>query len=305
MFAALLLITACGSNDEVELVSTYKMIKVHENIGEEVLDDANDVIEKIENELSEGNNLTEDSFSSFLDKYETELDHVNNEEFEFIMALSLLMMSVDGYNSGEYDLSDDIDRFYKTAKTGEYQPLNRKDEYYDEFYKDVASTFYENEQGQEQEEKEPKNEERSEGVSENNGDVELEDDNEEEPEETQYDINDIKWAVEDIVDEDLDNTTITDLRINEDASIDEERYIVLVDVEWDVKNKPKTTKDMLDMYSDHLAASLADNELVYELVLFWTVPYHNEDESILKRTYQNKNDGMYLEDEMKDITVFD
>lgn len=117
--------------------------------------------------------------------------------------------------------------------------------------------------------------------------------------------NDIEWDVESIVGSDLDNTTITDLRVNEDASVDEERYIVLVDLEWDVKNGAKTTKEMLDMYSDHLAAKLADDDMIHELVLFWTVPYHNENESILKRTYENKEDGMFLEDEMKDVNVFD
>lgn len=127
---------------------------------------------------------------------------------------------------------------------------------------------------------------------------------EEEIDDTQDNIDDIDYEVNHVIDEDLDNTTVTDLRINEDVSVDEERYIVLADVEWDVKNSESTTKDMLDMYSDHLAANLTDNELIYELVLFWTVPYHNEDESILKRTYENKEDGMYLEDEVKDITVF-
>lgn len=118
-------------------------------------------------------------------------------------------------------------------------------------------------------------------------------------------INEIEKDVENIVNKDLDDTSITDIRINEDASIDEERYIVLVDLEWDVQNKPKTTKEMLDMYSDHLAANLSDSELIYELVLFWTVPYHNEDDSILKRTYENKDEGMFLGDEVKDINVFD
>ena len=128
---------------------------------------------------------------------------------------------------------------------------------------------------------------------------------EEELDELQDNIDEIEYKINNVVDADLDNTSITKLRVNADASVDEERYIVLVDLEWDVKNKPKMTKEMLDMYSDHLAAKVADNELVYELVMFWTVPYHNEDESILKRTYENRDGGMFLEDEMKDVNVFD
>ena len=114
----------------------------------------------------------------------------------------------------------------------------------------------------------------------------------------------IETRVEEVITTDLNNTVATNIRVNEDMSVDEERYIVLVDLEWDVKNKPKTTKEMLDMYSDHLAAKLSDNEMIYELVLFWTVPYHDENDSILKRTYENRDDGMYLEDEMVDVNVF-
>jgi len=128
---------------------------------------------------------------------------------------------------------------------------------------------------------------------------------EEDDDDSQENIDDIESDVNNIVDEDLDNTSITELRINEDASTDEERYIVLVDLEWDFKNKPNTTKDMLDMYSDHLAAKMADNDLIYELVLFWEVPYHKEDDTILKRTYENKDGGMHLTDEFKDISIFE
>lgn len=134
---------------------------------------------------------------------------------------------------------------------------------------------------------------------------EVDTEEEEKVDESENNISDIEWDVDGVADADLDDTSITDIRINEDASADEERYIVLVDLEWDVQNKPKTTKEMLDMYSDHLAANLSDNELIHELVLFWTVPYHNEEDSILKRTYENKDDGMFMEDEVKDINVFD
>lgn len=149
--------------------------------------------------------------------------------------------------------------------------------------------------------------ETTELIEEVQGDLGIEDDsNDDELEEdpTEYNTSEIELNIKNVVDADLNNTTITELRVNEDASVEEERYIVLVDLEWDVKNGASTTKEMLDMYSDHLAAKMADDELIYELVLFWTVPYHNENESILKRTYENKDGGMYLEDEAKDINVF-
>lgn len=115
----------------------------------------------------------------------------------------------------------------------------------------------------------------------------------------------IESKIKEIVDEDLNSTVVTELNVNEDASVDEERYIVLVDLEWSVKNKPDTTKEMLDMYGDHLAAKMADNNLIHELVIFWEVPYHKEEETILKRTYENKEGNMYLEDEFKDVDIFE
>lgn len=297
------ILVACG-NSEVESIKSHGMVKVHENIGDEVLGDVNGVIEEIENNIVEGNHFTEASFSTFLDKYESELDYVSSEEFELIMALSFLMMSLDGYINGDYDLSDDINRLYETARTGEHQPLNRKDEYYKEYYENVASLFYDSEQEPEEELKEEsKNEHLTEGVLETEDTVETED-SKEEVDQSQSDINSIDAKVKNVVRADLENTTITNLRVNEDASVDEDRYIVLVDLTWDVKNDPNTTKKMLDMYSDHLASKVVDNEMIYELVLFWTVPYHNEDDSILKRTYQNKDGGMYLEDEIKDNGIF-
>jgi hypothetical protein len=136
-------------------------------------------------------------------------------------------------------------------------------------------------------------------------DIEEVEEEEAEPvDQTQDNKDSIESAVNNVVRADLDNTTITDLRVNQDVSVDEERYIVLVDLEWDVKNGADTTKEMLDMYSDHLAASLANDELIYELVMFWTVPYHNKNDSILKKTYENEGGGMFLTDEVVDVNVF-
>jgi hypothetical protein len=177
----------------------------------------------------------------------------------------------------------------------------------EEVSSEEASEEVEEEESQEADDEESNEEEQSEESeeTERSSEEESADDDLEEADQTQSKADKIGEQVNGIVEEDLDSTTITDLRINEDASVDEERYIVLVDLEWDVMNSASTTKDMLDMYSDHLAASLADDELIHEVALFWTVPYHNENDSILKRTYENRDGGMYLDDEAKDINVFD
>lgn len=175
------------------------------------------------------------------------------------------------------------------------EDIKESEEELQELYKEAGSKSDNNEENVEEKEEKESNSNQEENQEEND-DV-LEDD--------EIDVPNFETDINAIVADDMNATEVTNVEINEDASVDEERYIVLVDLEWDVKNSASTTKDMLDMYSDHLAAKLADDELIYNLVLFWTVPYHNEDDSILKRTYENKDDGMYLDDEVKDISVFD
>lgn len=108
----------------------------------------------------------------------------------------------------------------------------------------------------------------------------------------------IENDIKNIVDEDFNQTEVIKVRVNEDMSVDEERYIVLIDLQWNVKNRAETTYDMLEMYSDHLAAKMAKYDDIYELTQFWVVPYHDENDVSLKRAYETKDDGMYLTDEM-------
>lgn len=97
---------------------------------------------------------------------------------------------------------------------------------------------------------------------------------EEEPDDTEGDASggglagEIEKAIKEIAKEDFRKTEITEFRVNKDLSVDEERYIVLVDLRWDVKNKPKMTNEMLQEYSNHLAAKMAEFGLIYEFVGF-------------------------------------
>ena len=168
----------------------------------------------------------------------------------------------------------------------------------EESTKDTNQDAEETEQKEEQKEKkEPKEKD--------NTDAKKEEKKKEEKKPKETKGSKIEKAVKGVVDSDLNSTTINELTINEDASVDEERYIVLANLKWDVKNTANLTKDMLDMYSDHLAAKLADDKNIHELVIFWEVPYHKEGDTILKKTYQNDSDGMYLSDENKDISIFE
>ncbi len=83
--------------------------------------------------------------------------------------------------------------------------------------------------------------------------------------------------------------------INPDYSTDNpDDHIVLVNFSWNVKNSKATTKDMLTMYADDLAASIAEEfSDVNEIAIFWEVPYLNLN---AKNSYECSNGHAYIAD---------
>lgn len=108
--------------------------------------------------------------------------------------------------------------------------------------------------------------------------------------------NSVKQVVNTIIkreiEDNLTNTTMDFLRVNENLGTDlNEDVIVLVDLSWSTKNTEKTTREMLEMYSDHLAASIS-SELAdgSEIALFWDAEYTGLD---IKHSYYIKNGNAY------------
>ena len=105
----------------------------------------------------------------------------------------------------------------------------------------------------------------------------------------------INNTIEDRVAGKYEDTDIQKVEINDNLGTDEEGdYIVLVHLKWNRKNKPKTTKDMLEMYSDDLAATLAEEENITEITVFWEVPYHLEGDNIAKMNYTRSGEKMAI-----------
>ena len=64
---------------------------------------------------------------------------------------------------------------------------------------------------------------------------------------------------------------------------------------WNVENNRELTEKMLRMYSDDLAAAIADDQPdVQEIAVFWEVPYHGN--KTTKFSYERRSNGMYLTD---------
>lgn len=108
-------------------------------------------------------------------------------------------------------------------------------------------------------------------------------------------IKDIEKTIKDRVSDEYRGTVIKKIDINENLGTDDEDdYIVLIHLKWDVKNKPKMTRKMLEMYSDDLAATLAKHTNITEITIFWEVPYHLEGNNVAKMSYSRSGDGMAI-----------
>lgn len=108
----------------------------------------------------------------------------------------------------------------------------------------------------------------------------------------------LETYIESHVRDNYSKTTVDKVAINEDMGTDAEGdYIALVNLTWDVQNSPETTEEMLQMYSDDLAASIAiDHPEVQEVAIFWQIPYLGSNTS--KWSYEKQSDGMHLTDKV-------
>lgn len=109
----------------------------------------------------------------------------------------------------------------------------------------------------------------------------------------------ISGTIQKHVDENYDNTSVKDIKINDDMGKGEGK-IVLVYLSFDAKNKAKTAKDMIDTYGEDLGANLADEKEINEVTVFWEVPYLTEGKNISKLMMSRKGDGMAIDDRWYD-----
>lgn len=113
----------------------------------------------------------------------------------------------------------------------------------------------------------------------------------------------IEKAVESKVKKDYSETSINEIKVNEDMGTGE-GYIVLAHLSFDRKNRANTAKDMITMYAQDLGATLADQSDVNEVTVFFEVPYL-KDGNIYKINMQRSGNGMAIKEEWFDNSIFD
>ena len=111
----------------------------------------------------------------------------------------------------------------------------------------------------------------------------------------------IERQVKQIVRNNYTSTDVSGIVINENLGTSDKNddYVLLVYLDWNVKNSAKTTCSMLSMYSEDFSARIADAiPSVSEFSVFWRVPYYSETDNLVKYSYERLGNGMYQTDEL-------
>lgn len=114
---------------------------------------------------------------------------------------------------------------------------------------------------------------------------------------------DAEIAIKTIIEENYKTTSIEKIEINEDmGSSEKNKLIALVYLSFDALNTSKTAYNMVEMYSDDLAANIGkDNDTVNQIAVFWKVPYIDEEETVAKFSYERSGEHMKITDKVSSL----
>lgn len=105
----------------------------------------------------------------------------------------------------------------------------------------------------------------------------------------------LQLAIANLVLDNYKSTDIDSISLNVDYGTEVEGdYVAIVNLVWNVKNSADTTKKMLKMYSDDLAARLyKEQPAIQEVAVFWEIPYQK---GTAKFSYERADGGMAIGD---------
>ncbi|MCM3045227.1 MULTISPECIES: hypothetical protein [Bacillus] len=114
---------------------------------------------------------------------------------------------------------------------------------------------------------------------------------------------DAEIEIKKIIEENYKTTSIEKIEINEDMGASEKnKLIALVYLSFDALNTSKTAYNMVEMYSDDLAANIGkDNDTVNQVAVFWKVPYIDEEETVAKFSYERSGEHMIITDKVSSL----
>ncbi|MDM5299472.1 hypothetical protein QUF51_15070 [Bacillus pumilus] len=114
---------------------------------------------------------------------------------------------------------------------------------------------------------------------------------------------DAEYEIESIVEVNYTTASIEEIEINEDMGSEKpNKLIALIHLSFDVKNSAQTSYNMVEMYSDDLAAKIGtENDTVNQIVVFWKVPYIDEEETVAKFSYERSGEQMKITDKVSSL----
>lgn len=99
--------------------------------------------------------------------------------------------------------------------------------------------------------------------------------------------------------------SVEKIEVNQNMGSDEDdSYIVLAYITYEVKNTAKTTKEMIEMFINDIGVKSEKVNGADEIVLFWEVPYLKESENIAKANIARRDGNMYLDETWFDTGIF-
>lgn len=114
---------------------------------------------------------------------------------------------------------------------------------------------------------------------------------------------DAEYDIKSIVEDNYTTASIEEIEINEDMGSEKpNKLIALVHLSFDAKNSAQTSYNMVEMYSDDLAAKIGlENDTVNQIAVFWKVPYIDEDETLAKFSYERSGEHMIITDKVSSL----
>lgn len=99
--------------------------------------------------------------------------------------------------------------------------------------------------------------------------------------------------------------SIKDFQVNENFGTEKDGdYIVLAYMSFDAENTAETTRKTIENYNNEIAANLAVEESVQDLVIFWEVPYLQSGSNVIKATLYRKDGKMVFDNTWYEPSVF-
>ncbi|MFJ5965523.1 hypothetical protein [Bacillus sp. NPDC093026] len=111
---------------------------------------------------------------------------------------------------------------------------------------------------------------------------------------------DAEYEIESIIEDNYKAASIEKIKINKDMSTNKDnKLIALVYLSFDFKDSAQGSYNMVEMFSDDLAAKIGKkNTTITQIAVFWKVPYIDEDETVAKFSYERSGENMKITDKV-------